>query len=51
MLLEEGGVTDAVVLCAALLHDTVEDTHTTAEERGARFGDDVKRIVLEVTND
>ena len=28
----EGGVADVEVLCAALLHDTVEDTATTPEE-------------------
>jgi guanosine-3',5'-bis(diphosphate) 3'-pyrophosphohydrolase len=28
----EGGVTDENVLCAALLHDTVEDTETTPAE-------------------
>ena len=32
VLVNEGGVTDVEVLCAALLHDTVEDTATTPEE-------------------
>ena len=38
VLVNEGGVTDVEVLCAALLHDTVEDTATTPEElrRGVR---------------
>src|SRR6266511_3299632 len=31
VLVNEGGVTDVEVLCAALLHDTVEDTATTHE--------------------
>ena len=31
VLATEGGVIDADVLCAALLHDTVEDTETTVE--------------------
>jgi GTP diphosphokinase / guanosine-3',5'-bis(diphosphate) 3'-diphosphatase len=32
ILSTEGGVVDAKVLAAALLHDTVEDTETTPEE-------------------
>ena len=38
VLCNEAGVTDTVVLCAALLHDTIEDTNTTAEELRKRFG-------------
>lgn len=51
VLANEGGVTDAEVLCAALLHDTIEDTETTAEELRIQFGDAVTSIVLEVTDD
>ena len=51
LLANEGGVTDANVLCAALLHDTIEDTETTAEELRALFGDAITDIVLEVTDD
>ena len=51
VLVNEGGVTDVEVLCAALLHDTVEDTATTPEELGAAFGARVARIVAEVTDD
>ena len=32
ILAEEGGVTDTEMLCAALLHDTMEDTETTPVE-------------------
>ncbi len=46
-----GGVTDAVVIAAALLHDTIEDTNTTPDELQDLFGDQVKNIVLEVTDD
>lgn len=35
---------------AALLHDTLEDTDTTAEELEAVYGPDVAQIVEEVTN-
>ncbi len=42
---------DEVVICAALLHDTVEDTETTFEELEGRFGSDITSIVREVTDD
>jgi len=51
VLANEGGVLDVTVLCAALLHDTIEDTETTAEELAAIFGTRVTAIVHEVTDD
>lgn len=51
LLAVDGGVKDVEVLMAALLHDTIEDTETTAEELRARFGSRVTSIVLEVTDD
>jgi len=51
VLANEGGVTDEEVLCAAVLHDTVEDTETTADELAAVFGQSIAEIVLEVTDD
>ncbi len=51
VLVNEGGVTDFEVLCAALLHDTVEDTATTHEELVDAFGSRIARIVAEVTDD
>jgi guanosine-3',5'-bis(diphosphate) 3'-pyrophosphohydrolase len=51
VLVNEGGVSDVEVLCAALLHDTVEDTATTHEELVDAFGPRVARIVAEVTDD
>jgi guanosine-3',5'-bis(diphosphate) 3'-pyrophosphohydrolase len=51
VLVNEGGVTDVEVLCAALLHDTVEDTATTPQELAGAFGERVARIVAEVTDD
>jgi guanosine-3',5'-bis(diphosphate) 3'-pyrophosphohydrolase len=50
-VLRENGIQDPIVLCAALLHDTIEDTATTAEELRSAFGEDITRIVLEVTDD
>ncbi len=51
VLVNEGGVTDVEVLCAALLHDTVEDTATTPQELAQAFGARVAGIVAEVTDD
>ncbi|HEY5899161.1 MAG TPA: HD domain-containing protein [Burkholderiales bacterium] len=51
VLVNEGGVTDFDVLCAALLHDTVEDTATTHDELVAAFGERIAQIVAEVTDD
>lgn len=50
-LLASQGVTTPDVLCAALLHDTIEDTETTAAELEAAFGGRIAAIVLEVTDD
>jgi len=51
VLWHEGGVRDATVICAALLHDTIEDTQTTADEIEDAFGIRIARVVLEVTDD
>jgi guanosine-3',5'-bis(diphosphate) 3'-pyrophosphohydrolase len=51
VLVGEGGVSEPVVLAAALLHDTLEDTQTTAGELRAAFGDAITRVVEEVTDD
>ncbi len=51
MLANESGVQDVTVLCAAVLHDTIEDTETTADELRGLFGDEVVSVVLEVTDD
>ena len=51
VLAREGGVTDPVVLAAALLHDTLEDTETTPAELREAFGEKIAGIVAEVTDD
>ncbi|KAI0214773.1 Guanosine-3',5'-bis(diphosphate) 3'-pyrophosphohydrolase MESH1 [Lamellibrachia satsuma] len=51
ILTEEAEVTDALVIEAALLHDTVEDTSTTPEEIREYFGEKVAAVVAEVTDD
>ena len=45
LLADEAGITDAEVLAAALLHDTIEDTLTTADELRAVFGERITSIV------
>lgn len=51
MLLKRVGITDADVLQAALLHDTIEDTDVTAADLVRRFGEAVATLVLEVSDD
>jgi len=51
MLWHEGEVRDPTPLLAAILHDTIEDTATTAEELAASFGVAVAAVVVEVTDD
>jgi guanosine-3',5'-bis(diphosphate) 3'-pyrophosphohydrolase len=51
VLANEGGVTDMETLCAALLHDTLEDTQTTEEELRQHFGDAITHLVREVSDD
>ena len=51
VLANEGGITDAAILCAAVLHDTIEDTQTTPAELEQVFGKEITSIVLDVTDD
>lgn len=54
LLLAQHGFADESLLVAALLHDVVEDSSTTAAEIGERFGASVQAIVValsEVKND
>jgi guanosine-3',5'-bis(diphosphate) 3'-pyrophosphohydrolase len=51
LLAEIGGIADAEVLSASILHDTLEDTDTTPEELAAAFGTRVRKLVEEVTDD
>ena len=46
-----GGIEDIDILMASLLHDTVEDTGTKAEELTELFGAAASAYVLEVTDD
>jgi guanosine-3',5'-bis(diphosphate) 3'-pyrophosphohydrolase len=51
ILCNEGGISDIDTICGALLHDTVEDTNTTAEELEREFGVAIRDIVMDVTDD
>ncbi len=42
---------DANLVMAGLLHDTIEDTGTTAEELEQVFGSDIAALVVEMTDD
>ena len=46
-----GKVTDIETLCAALLHDTIEDTDATKEELEREFGKPITSLVLELSDD
>lgn len=45
------GVTDKDVLCAAWLHDIIENTDTTFDQISERFGREVAVIVLSLSKD
>lgn len=49
MLVSEGGIIDHVVLCAAILHGTIEDAGSTHEELVSAFGREIAEVVAEVT--
>jgi GTP diphosphokinase / guanosine-3',5'-bis(diphosphate) 3'-diphosphatase len=51
ILAEIGGIDDLGILCAAVLHDTVEDTEAEYVDIEREFGERVARIVAEVTDD
>lgn len=48
-ILEMFGINDEAVLCAAYLHDVLEDTNTAEEFIGKEFGDNVHHLVKELT--
>lgn len=51
VLANEAGIDNERVLIATILHDTVEDTETTAQELVRHFGQEIADIVLEVPDD
>ncbi|RJX31959.1 MAG: bifunctional (p)ppGpp synthetase/guanosine-3',5'-bis(diphosphate) 3'-pyrophosphohydrolase [Oxalobacter sp.] len=50
VLTRVGKIEDVPTLIAAILHDTIEDTETSYEELRHQFGEEIARIVLEVTD-
>lgn len=51
LLADEVNAAPLALLCAAILHDTVEDTPTTPDELRGMFGNEVTQLVLEVSDD
>jgi GTP diphosphokinase / guanosine-3',5'-bis(diphosphate) 3'-diphosphatase len=51
VLCVDGGVSDPLILAAAALHDTIEDTETSEEELRTTFGEEIAQIVVEMTDD
>jgi guanosine-3',5'-bis(diphosphate) 3'-pyrophosphohydrolase len=51
ILAVEAAINDWDTLCAALLHDTIEDTDTSLEELVEAFGRPIASLVQEVTDD
>lgn len=49
-LMDKCHLLDAASVCAALLHDTIEDTDTTWEELKNTFNEEIANLVLGVTN-
>jgi guanosine-3',5'-bis(diphosphate) 3'-pyrophosphohydrolase len=50
-ILVQADIEDPVVLAAALLHDTIEDTQTTHDEIEIVFGPEIANIVAECSDD
>lgn len=50
-LLTRAEISNYQALCAAVLHDTLEDTSTTMHELRREFGDNISYYVGEVTDD
>ena len=50
-ILVQADIEDPIVLAAALLHDTIEDTNTTHDEIEIVFGHEVANIVVECSDD
>ncbi|RYG27809.1 bifunctional (p)ppGpp synthetase/guanosine-3',5'-bis(diphosphate) 3'-pyrophosphohydrolase [bacterium] len=46
-----GGVTDEDLLCAAILHDVLEETEASAEGIETHFGERVRELVEELTRE
>ncbi len=51
VLVREAHIFDQRIIIAALLHDTIEDTDTTAAEVEREFGAQIRSIVEEVSDD
>ena len=50
-ILMEAGITDVTILCAAVLHDTIEDTGVTYQQLADHFSPQVADMVQECSDD
>src|SRR3982750_482468 len=50
-ILVQADIEDPKILAAALLHDPIEDTDTTLDEREIVFGHEIAHIVAECSDD
>ncbi|MBS0241828.1 MAG: bifunctional (p)ppGpp synthetase/guanosine-3',5'-bis(diphosphate) 3'-pyrophosphohydrolase [Proteobacteria bacterium] len=46
-----GGIEDPIILAAAILHDTIEDTETTEAELRRLFGPEIAALVVELSDE
>lgn len=51
LIVSIGKIEDPIIIAAAILHDTIEDTSTKPAEIARLFGDEVLNLVLEVSDD
>lgn len=47
----EWGVTEPIIMTAAVLHDIIEDSDVTARQLAKDFGEEVAKLVTELTHD
>ena len=51
LLVEKGSIQTPAILCAAILHDVLEDTALTADTLQTEFGSEINALVQAVTDD
>jgi (p)ppGpp synthase/HD superfamily hydrolase len=51
LLIDVGGITSADTLCAAILHDALEDTNLSAQVVEQEFNAHVRQLIINLTDD
>jgi GTP diphosphokinase / guanosine-3',5'-bis(diphosphate) 3'-diphosphatase len=44
-----GGISDEIMLCAAMLHDVIEETSLSSKDLLSAFGEEITNLVIELT--